>query len=110
MTDWVIRQFATDVDEPVLAEPRKGFFVRFMEALRDTRRRQALREIAKHAHLLSNDSWQQLVSGKNRKKGKQSKHAASRLKDINVAIMGGMCLSRPQCPLWAIGGHCVRGT
>jgi hypothetical protein len=27
----------------VLAEPRKGFFVRFMEALRETRRRQALR-------------------------------------------------------------------
>ena len=61
MTDWVIRKFATDVDEPVLAEPRgKGFFVRFMEALRETRRRQARREIAKHAHLLSNDSWQQL--------------------------------------------------
>jgi hypothetical protein len=57
MTDWVIRKFATDIDEPVLAEPRKGFFVRFMEALRETRRRQARREIAKHAHLLSNDSW-----------------------------------------------------
>jgi hypothetical protein len=39
----VIRKFATDVDEPVLTEPRKGFFVRFMEALRETRRRQALR-------------------------------------------------------------------
>ena len=52
----VIRKFATDVDAPVLAEPRKGFFVRFKEALRETRRRQALREIAKHAHLLSNDS------------------------------------------------------
>ena len=57
MTDGVIRKFATDVGEPVLAEPRKGFFVRFMEALRGTRRRQAHREIAKHAHLLSNDSW-----------------------------------------------------
>jgi hypothetical protein len=56
----VIRKFATDVDEPVLAEPRKGFFVRFMEALRETRRRHARREIAKHAHLLPNDSWQQL--------------------------------------------------
>ena len=33
MTDGVIRRFATYVDEPVLAEPRKGFFVRFMEAL-----------------------------------------------------------------------------
>ena len=57
MTDGVIRKFATDVDEPVVAEPRKGFFVRFMEALRETRRRQARREIAKHAHLLSNNSW-----------------------------------------------------
>ena len=27
----VIRKFATDVDAPVLAEPRKGFFVRFKE-------------------------------------------------------------------------------
>ena len=35
MTDGVIRKFATDVDEPVLAEPRKAFFVRFMEALRE---------------------------------------------------------------------------
>ena len=60
MTDGVIRKFATDVDEPVLAEPRKAFFVRFMEALSESRRRQADREIAKHAHLLSNDSWQQL--------------------------------------------------
>ena len=56
-TDGVIRKFATNVDEPVLAEPRKGFFVRFLEALRETRRRQARREIAKNAHLLSNDSW-----------------------------------------------------
>jgi hypothetical protein len=53
MTDWVIRKSATDVDKPMLAEPRKGFFVRFMKALRETRRRQALREISKHAHLLS---------------------------------------------------------
>jgi hypothetical protein len=48
----VIRKFAT--------ESRKGFFVRLMEALKETRRRQARREIAKHAHLFSNDSWQQL--------------------------------------------------
>ena len=38
----VIRKFATDVGEPVLAELRKGFFVRFMGALRETRRRQAI--------------------------------------------------------------------
>ncbi|MFZ1212521.1 MAG: hypothetical protein WAO13_03905 [Pseudolabrys sp.] len=56
----VIRKFATDVGEPVLAELRKGFFVRFMGALRETRRRQARREIVKHAHLLSSDNWQQL--------------------------------------------------
>ena len=60
MTDWVIRKCATDVDESVLAKPRKSFFVRFLRALRETRRRQALHEIAKHAHLLSNNSWQQL--------------------------------------------------
>ena len=60
MTDWVIRKFETNVDEPVLVEPRKGFFVRFIEALEEIRRRQALREIAKHAHLLSNNSRQQL--------------------------------------------------
>ena len=44
----------------MLAEPRKGFFVRFLEALSELRRRQADREISKHAHLLSKDSWQQL--------------------------------------------------
>jgi hypothetical protein len=58
-TDGVARKFATYVEEPVLAERRKGFFVRFMEALRETRRRQARREIAKRAHLLD-DSWRQL--------------------------------------------------
>ena len=56
-TDGVARKFAAYVNEPVLAaEPRKGFFARFMEALMETRRRQARREIAKHAHLLD-DSW-----------------------------------------------------
>jgi hypothetical protein len=59
-TDGVARKFAAYVDEPVLAaQPRKGFFVRFMEALMETRRRQARREIAKCAHLLD-DSWRQL--------------------------------------------------
>ena len=32
MTDWVIRKFATDVDESVLAKPRKSFFVRFLRS------------------------------------------------------------------------------
>jgi len=59
-TDGVARKIAAYVDEPVLAaEPRKDFFVRFMEALMETRRRQARREIAKRAHLLD-DSWRQL--------------------------------------------------
>jgi hypothetical protein len=58
-TDGVARKSATDVDELVQAEPRKGF-VRFMDALRETRRRQARREIAKNAHLLSDDFWRQL--------------------------------------------------
>ena len=59
-TDGVARKFAAYVDEPVLtAGPRKGFFVRFMEALVETRRRQARREITKRAHLLD-DSWRQL--------------------------------------------------
>ena len=53
-SDGVIRKFATDVDEPVLAEPRKSFFGRFMEALSKSRRRQADREISKHAHLIIN--------------------------------------------------------
>ena len=45
--DVVARKSATDGDEPVQAEARKGFFVRFMDALRETRSRQARREIAK---------------------------------------------------------------
>jgi hypothetical protein len=59
-TDGVARKFVAYVNGPVLAaEPRKGFFVRFLEALMETRRRQARREIAKRAHLLD-DSWRQL--------------------------------------------------
>ena len=54
--DVVARKSATDGDEPVQAEARKGFFVRFMDALRETRSRQARREIANNAHLLSYDS------------------------------------------------------
>ncbi|MGA8998529.1 MAG: hypothetical protein WCF47_01970 [Pseudolabrys sp.] len=58
-TDGVARKSATDVNQLVQAEPREGF-VRFMDALRETRRRQARREIAKNAHLLSDDFWRQL--------------------------------------------------
>ena len=45
----------TPVAESVKAEPRKRFFARFMDALRETRRQQARRVIATHAHLLSSD-------------------------------------------------------
>ena len=38
--DGVARTSATDVDERVQAEPRKGFFVRLIVALRESRRRQ----------------------------------------------------------------------
>ena len=58
-TDGVAHTAATDVDQRVQAEPREGF-VRFMDALRETRRHQARREIAKNAHLLSDDFWRQL--------------------------------------------------
>jgi hypothetical protein len=58
--DGLARKSVTDVDEPVQAEPRKGFFVRFMDALRETRRRQACREIAKNTYLLSDDPRRQL--------------------------------------------------
>jgi hypothetical protein len=63
-TDGVAHKCATDVDELVQAEPRKGF-VRFMDALRETRRHQARREIAKNAHLLSDDFWRQLDMWRN---------------------------------------------
>jgi hypothetical protein len=56
--DGVARRSDTDVDE-VQAEPRKGLFVRFMDALTESRRRQARHEIAKCTHLLSDDArWQ----------------------------------------------------
>ena len=41
---------AGNTDKP--AQARHGWFARFMEALSESRRRQALREIQKHAHLL----------------------------------------------------------
>jgi hypothetical protein len=57
--DGAARKSATDVDGPVQSEPMEGFFVRFMDALRETRRRQACREIEKNTHLLSDDfRWQ----------------------------------------------------
>ena len=57
--DGVARKSATGVAELVQAEPRRGLFVRFMDALMETRRRQARREISKNTHLLSDDfRWQ----------------------------------------------------
>jgi hypothetical protein len=40
------------VAESVQAEPRKSFFARFMDALRETRRQQARREIATRAPVI----------------------------------------------------------
>ena len=48
VTYGVARVAATET----LSAPRKTFFARFMDALIDSRARQARREIAKHAHLL----------------------------------------------------------
>jgi hypothetical protein len=41
-------------------EPHKGLFARFVDALRETRRRQAGREIAKYAHLMASEwDWRE---------------------------------------------------
>jgi hypothetical protein len=64
--DGVACKSANDVEE-VQAEPRKGFFVRFMDALNETRRHQACREIAKTAHLLSDDARWQLDLWRNKR-------------------------------------------
>jgi len=37
----------------IKSEPRRGLFACFMDALRETRRRQARHEIAKYAHLMA---------------------------------------------------------
>ncbi|HEX3341609.1 MAG TPA: hypothetical protein VHT68_20840 [Pseudolabrys sp.] len=43
---------AVKATERVLAAPRKSFFVRFMDALVESRLQAVHREIARHAHLL----------------------------------------------------------
>jgi hypothetical protein len=45
----------TAVAKSVQSELRKGFFARFMAALRETRRQQARRVIERYADLLSSD-------------------------------------------------------
>ena len=50
-----VRTPGTAVAKSVQSEPRKGFFARFMAALRETRRQQAHRAIEKYADLLSSD-------------------------------------------------------
>jgi hypothetical protein len=45
----------TAVAKSVQNELRKGFFARFMAALRETRRQQARRAIERYADLLSSD-------------------------------------------------------
>jgi hypothetical protein len=47
----------TVVAKRVQNEPRKGFFARFMTALRETRRQQARRVIERYADLLWSDEF-----------------------------------------------------
>ena len=49
------RVSATAVFKRGPAKPRKSFFVRLMDALAESRMREAHREIEKHAHLLAPD-------------------------------------------------------
>jgi hypothetical protein len=44
--------------------PRKNLFVRFMDALAESRLQQAHREIVKHAHLFPRDGRSNLISGR----------------------------------------------
>jgi hypothetical protein len=48
----VARVPAARAAERALAEPRKGLFARFMDALVESRLQAVHREIARHAHLL----------------------------------------------------------
>jgi hypothetical protein len=50
-----VRTPDTAVAKSVQSEPRKGFFARFMAALREMRRQQACRVIERYADLLSSD-------------------------------------------------------
>ena len=46
-----------------VAAPRKNLFIRFMDALAESRLKHAHREIIKHAHLLPQDSRGDLIGG-----------------------------------------------
>ena len=56
VTYGVTRVPAAKAAERVLATPRKSFFVRFMDALVESRLQAVHREIARHAHLLPRQS------------------------------------------------------
>ena len=45
------------------AAPRKNLFVRFMDALAESRLQHAHREIVKHAHLFARDGRGNLIGG-----------------------------------------------
>jgi hypothetical protein len=51
------RTIVTAVVESAQSGPRKGFFERFMAALRETRREQARRVIERYAALLSSNDF-----------------------------------------------------
>lgn len=53
VTYGVARRTAADDAERTQVDPRKSLFARFMNALAESRLRQAHREIEKHAHLLA---------------------------------------------------------
>ena len=50
-----VRTPVTAAGKNTQAEPRESFFARFMDALRETRLREARRVIEKHTHLLPSD-------------------------------------------------------
>ena len=57
VTYGVARRPAADDAERTQVGPRKSFFARFMNALAESRRRQAHREIEKHRHLMALDQF-----------------------------------------------------
>jgi hypothetical protein len=55
VTYGVTRRPAARNTKRTQAQPRKGFFARLLDALAESRMRQAHREITRHAHLLPPD-------------------------------------------------------
>jgi hypothetical protein len=64
VTYGVARVPAEAKQRAIAATPGKNLFARFMQALMESRMRQAEREIARHAHLLPPDMLSDLTSNK----------------------------------------------